>query len=211
MARSHPGEQEHQWPHERAGERARPGRAPPARRATVITTTSAATSVYGFLTSFTQGVQPGSKPARPERPGESMTLSDEARNFNWLLNSFVDQTTGADRRSRRVIRRPAHGGLQFARPGFGRAARRHHLGLRQPGTRCIEVLVDFAGLEQIIVAMRRGSCSCRRSPTAAASAWSPPATATSGWWATRRRSLSTTPGQVLSPALVAELKAGVVA
>ena len=23
-----------------------------------------------------------------------MTLSDEARNFNWLLNSFVDQTTG---------------------------------------------------------------------------------------------------------------------
>ena len=24
-----------------------------------------------------------------------MSLSDEARNFNWLLNSFVDQTAGS--------------------------------------------------------------------------------------------------------------------
>ena len=60
-------------------------------------------------------------------------LTDEARNFNWLLSSFVDETAGVT-----DAMAVSSDGLLIARsntlrPRGERAAVRHHLRLRQPG------------------------------------------------------------------------------
>ena len=84
-----------------------------------------------------------------------MTLSDEARNFNWLLNSFVDQTAGVTD----AVAVSSDGLLMAASSSLDRASAEQlaaiisgFVSLGHGASRCF----DFAGLEQIIVAMRGG-------------------------------------------------------
>ena len=84
-----------------------------------------------------------------------MTLSDEARNFNWLLNSFVDQTAGVTD----AVAVSSDGLLMAASSSLDRASAEQlaaiisgFVSLGHGASRCF----DFAGLEQIIVAMRQG-------------------------------------------------------
>ena len=174
---------------------------------------STARSVYGFLTSFTQGVQRGldetrSDPNSPE--GESMTLSDEARNFNWLLNSFVDQTAGVTD----AVAVSSDGLLMAASSSLDRASAEQlaaiisgFVSLGHGASRCF----DFAGLEQIIVAMRQGFLFVSSISDGSCLGVVATRNCDIGLVGYQTTLLVERAGQVLSPALVAELKAGVVA
>ena len=68
-----------------------------------------------------------------------MTLSDEARNFNWLLNSFVDQTAGVTD----AVAVSSDGLLMAASSSLDRASAsnwRRSSRVRQPGPRGVALL-----------------------------------------------------------------------
>ena len=136
-----------------------------------------------------------------------MTLSDEARSFNWLLNGFVEKTAGVT-----DAVAVSSDGLLMAMsssldPGQRRAARRHHLGARQPRATAPSTLLRLrrprAGHRDDAP---RASCSCRRSPTAAASASCRQRGCDIGLVGYQTTLLVERAGTVLTPALVAELK-----
>ena len=84
-----------------------------------------------------------------------MTLSDEARNFNWLLNSFVDQTAGVTD----AVAVSSDGLLMAASSSLDRASAEQlaaiisgFVSLGQGAVRCFA----FNELNQIIVAMQGG-------------------------------------------------------
>jgi predicted regulator of Ras-like GTPase activity (Roadblock/LC7/MglB family) len=115
-----------------------------------------------------------------------MTLSDEARNFNWLLNSFVDQTAGVTD----AVAVSSDGLLMAASSSLDRASAEQlaaiisgFVSLGHGASRCF----DFAGLEQIIVAMRQGFLFVSSISDGSCLGVVATATATSAWWATRRR------------------------
>ena len=138
-----------------------------------------------------------------------MTLSDEARNFNWLLNSFVDQTAGVTD----AVAVSSDGLLMAASSSLDRASAEQlaaiisgFVSLGHGASRCF----DFAGLEQIIVAMRQGFLFVS-SISDGSCLGVVPRNCDIGLVGYQTTLLVERAGQVLSPALVAELKAGVVA
>lgn len=84
-----------------------------------------------------------------------MTISDEARSFSWLLNSFVEQTAGV---SDAVA--VSSDGLLMAMSSTLERARAEQLAAIISGMVSLgngaSGCFGFEGLEQVIVAMRRG-------------------------------------------------------
>jgi predicted regulator of Ras-like GTPase activity (Roadblock/LC7/MglB family) len=139
-----------------------------------------------------------------------MNLSDEARNFNWLLNSFVDQTAGVTD----AVAVSSDGLLIAASSSLDRASAEQlaaiisgFVSLGHGASRCF----DFSGLEQIIVAMRQGFLFVSSISDGSCLGVVATRNCDIGLVGYQTTLLVERAGQVLSPALVAELKAGVVA
>jgi predicted regulator of Ras-like GTPase activity (Roadblock/LC7/MglB family) len=139
-----------------------------------------------------------------------MSLSDEARNFNWLLNSFVDQTAGVTD----AVAVSSDGLLMASSSSLDRASAEQlaaiisgFVSLGHGASRCF----DFAGLEQIIVAMRQGFLFVSSISDGSCLGVVATRSCDIGLVGYQTTLLVERAGQVLTPALVAELKAGVVA
>ena len=137
-------------------------------------------------------------------------LSADAKTFNWLLDSFTTKTAGV----REAIAVSSDGLLMAMSntldpSGADQVAAiiSGFVSLGHGASRCF----DFAGLEQIIVAMRQGFLFVSSISDGSCLGVVATRSCDIGLVGYQTTLLVERAGQVLTPALVAELKAGVVA
>ena len=134
-----------------------------------------------------------------------MTISDDARSFSWLLNSFVEQTAGV---SDAVA--VSSDGLLMAMSSTLERARAEQLAAIISGMVSLgngaSGCFGFEGLEQVIVAMRRGFLFVSAISDGSCLGVVAQKGCDIGLVGYQTTLLVERAGAVLSPALVAELK-----
>jgi predicted regulator of Ras-like GTPase activity (Roadblock/LC7/MglB family) len=140
----------------------------------------------------------------------AQTLSEGARSFSWLLNGFVDKTAGVSD----AVAVSSDGLLMAMSSTLDRASAEQlaaiisgMVSLGNGASGCF----GFDGLEQVIVAMRKGFLFVSAISDGSCLGVVATRNCDIGLVGYQTTLLVERAGQVLSPALVAELKAGVVA